>query len=160
MGGWASLESRVRNVSACHRIPGHRERCSHLPRRGGSGKRTPSAQPARMEALQPQTGCPDQAEVWCLGLGAGIALVVQVLSRGSQVAVGDLVPATVEACSTRSARWSSAGCCSWEGTQESVCSRHGYRVEQQACSVLQIMRRRLKSTTMQRRERVETCVLR
>lgn len=45
-----------------------------------------------MWALQLQTGRPGQAGLWCLGIGAGIALVVRVLSLGSQVDVGDLVP--------------------------------------------------------------------
>jgi hypothetical protein len=43
-------------------------------------------------ALQPHTGRPGQAGLWCLGIGAGIALVVRMLSLGSQVDVGDLVP--------------------------------------------------------------------
>lgn len=47
--------------------------------------------PAMWE-LQPQTGRPGQAGLWCLGIGAGIALVVRMLSLGSQVDVGDLVP--------------------------------------------------------------------
>jgi hypothetical protein len=42
--------------------------------------------------LQPQTGRPGQAGLWCLGIGAVIALVVRALSLGSQVDVGDLVP--------------------------------------------------------------------
>jgi hypothetical protein len=42
--------------------------------------------------LQPQTGRPGQAGLWCLGIGAGIALVVRALSLRSQVDVGDLVP--------------------------------------------------------------------
>jgi hypothetical protein len=45
-----------------------------------------------MWALQPQTGRLGQAGLWCLGIGAGIALVVRVFSLGSQVDVGDLVP--------------------------------------------------------------------
>ncbi len=45
-----------------------------------------------MWALQPQTGRPGQAGLWCLGIGASIALVVRLLLLGSQVDVGDLVP--------------------------------------------------------------------
>jgi hypothetical protein len=45
-----------------------------------------------MWALQPHTGRPGQAGLWCLGIGAGIALVVRMLSLGSQVDVSDLVP--------------------------------------------------------------------
>jgi hypothetical protein len=45
-----------------------------------------------MWALQPQTGRLGQAGLWCLGIGASIALVVRLLLLGSQVDVGDLVP--------------------------------------------------------------------
>jgi hypothetical protein len=44
-----------------------------------------------MWALQPHTGRFGQAGLWCLGIGAGIALVVRVLSLVSTVDVGDLV---------------------------------------------------------------------
>jgi hypothetical protein len=43
-------------------------------------------------ALQPQTGRPGQAGLWCLGIGAGIAFVVRVLSLVGTVDVGDLIP--------------------------------------------------------------------
>jgi hypothetical protein len=45
-----------------------------------------------MWALQPQTGRPGQAGLWCLGIGASIALVVRLLLLVSTVDVGDLVP--------------------------------------------------------------------
>jgi hypothetical protein len=43
-------------------------------------------------ALQPQIGRPGQVGLWCLGIGASIALVVRLLLLVSTVDVGDLVP--------------------------------------------------------------------
>jgi hypothetical protein len=45
-----------------------------------------------MWALQPQTGRLGQVGLWCLGIGASIALVVRLLLLVSTVDVGDLVP--------------------------------------------------------------------
>jgi hypothetical protein len=42
--------------------------------------------------MQPHTGRLGQVGLWCLGIGAGIALVVRVLLLVSTVDVGDLVP--------------------------------------------------------------------